>query len=157
MFHMVKLPNSQVMTVLLLAKLKEFTDLLELSILQANPPQLHSNLKFIQLYRRQMALVSESAYYFTNLISAKTFILDLNAKSLSIDETKFEESMKAAKLAKKASQPESSLEPYYSTASAELRGLSPVAILNNDETSTSGKLDTIKVSYLYVTSHILGF
>lgn len=35
-------------------------------------------------------------------MSAKTFIVDLNAKSLSMDETNFEECMQAAKLAKKA-------------------------------------------------------
>ncbi|KAH9726048.1 VPS9 domain-containing protein [Citrus sinensis] len=69
--------------------------------LPANPPQLHSNIKFIQLYRRQAMLVSEAAYYFTNLVSAKTFILDLNAKSLSMEETEFEKSMQAARLANK--------------------------------------------------------
>jgi len=62
---------------------------------------LHSNLKFIKLYRRQTKLISEAEYYFTNLVSAKTFIIELNAKSLSIDEIKFEECMQAAKLAKK--------------------------------------------------------
>ncbi|KAL5537416.1 hypothetical protein UlMin_043049 [Ulmus minor] len=64
----------------------------------ANPPQLHSNLRFIQLYRRQAKLVSEAAYYFTNLVSAKTFIVNLNAQSLSMDELEFEESMQAAKM-----------------------------------------------------------
>jgi len=74
----------------------------------ANPPQLHSNLKFIQLYRRQAKLVSEAAYYFTNLVSAKTFVVDLSAKSLSMDEIKFEESMQAARLTNKATQIEAS-------------------------------------------------
>ncbi|OWM65708.1 hypothetical protein CDL15_Pgr015132 [Punica granatum] len=69
--------------------------------LPANPPQLHSNLKFIQLYRRQAKLTSEAAYYFTNLVSAKSFIVDLHAKSLSIDEIEFEENMQVAKLANK--------------------------------------------------------
>ncbi|XP_050879196.1 vacuolar protein sorting-associated protein 9A [Lathyrus oleraceus] len=68
---------------------------------QANPPMLHSNLKFIKLYRRQTKLISEAEYYFTNLVSAKTFIIDLNAKSLSMDEIKFEECMQEAKLANK--------------------------------------------------------
>ncbi|GAU16351.1 hypothetical protein TSUD_117000 [Trifolium subterraneum] len=68
---------------------------------QANPPMLHSNLKFIKLYRRQTKLISEAEYYFTNLVSAKTFIIDLNAKSLSMDEIKFEECMQEAKLTKK--------------------------------------------------------
>ncbi|KAK2385852.1 vacuolar protein sorting-associated protein 9A [Trifolium repens] len=67
----------------------------------ANPPMLHSNLKFIKLYRRQTKLISEAEYYFTNLVSAKTFIIDLNAKSLSMDEIKFEECMQEAKLTKK--------------------------------------------------------
>ncbi|XP_041004293.1 vacuolar protein sorting-associated protein 9A-like isoform X2 [Juglans microcarpa x Juglans regia] len=74
----------------------------------ANPPQLHSNLKFIQLYRRQAKLVSEAAYYFTNLVSAKEFIVDLSAKSLSMDEIKFEESMQAARLTNKEMQTEAS-------------------------------------------------
>ncbi|RDY00378.1 Vacuolar protein sorting-associated protein 9A, partial [Mucuna pruriens] len=68
---------------------------------QANPPNLHSNLKFIKLYRRQAKLISEAEYYFTNLVSTKTFIVDLNAKSLSMDGIEFEESMQAAKLANK--------------------------------------------------------
>ncbi|KAI5411360.1 hypothetical protein KIW84_056448 [Lathyrus oleraceus] len=70
-------------------------------LIYANPPMLHSNLKFIKLYRRQTKLISEAEYYFTNLVSAKTFIIDLNAKSLSMDEIKFEECMQEAKLANK--------------------------------------------------------
>ncbi|KAM1042479.1 hypothetical protein PS2_033652 [Malus domestica] len=72
--------------------------------LPVDPPQLHSNLKFIQLYRRQTKLVSEAAYYFTNLVSAKTFIFELNAKSISIDEIEFEKSMQAARLTNKATE-----------------------------------------------------
>ncbi|CAK7340083.1 unnamed protein product [Dovyalis caffra] len=55
---------------------------------------------------RQAKLVSESAYYLTNLVSAKSFIVELNAKSLSMDEFEFEESMQAAKLDSKVSQVE---------------------------------------------------
>lgn len=53
---------------------------------------------FIHLYRRQAKLISEAAYYFTNLASAKSFIVDLHAKSLSIDEIEFEENMQVARL-----------------------------------------------------------
>ncbi|KAJ4835481.1 hypothetical protein Tsubulata_029622 [Turnera subulata] len=74
--------------------------------LPANPPQLHSNLKFIQLYRRQAKLVSEAAYHLTNLVSAETFIFELNAKSLSMDEIDFKEGMQAARLANNASREE---------------------------------------------------
>ncbi|KAE8699097.1 Vacuolar sorting protein 9 domain isoform 3 [Hibiscus syriacus] len=73
-------------------------------LIYANPPQLHSNLKFIQLCRMQSKLVSEAAYFLTNLVSAKSFIVDLNAKSLSIEESEFEESMQAAKLVDRVPQ-----------------------------------------------------
>ncbi|XVE60662.1 hypothetical protein DITRI_Ditri05aG0146400 [Diplodiscus trichospermus] len=82
----------------------DFLPVLIYVTIKANPPQLHSNLKFIQLYRRQSKLVSEAAYFFTNLLSAKSFIVDLNAKSLSIEEIEFEESMQAARLVDKAPQ-----------------------------------------------------
>lgn len=82
----------------------DFLPVLIYVTIKANPPQLHSNLKFIQLYRRQSKLVSEAAYFFTNLVSAKSFIVDLNAKSLSIEEIEFEESMEAARLVDKVPQ-----------------------------------------------------
>ncbi|KAJ6762212.1 RAB GDP/GTP EXCHANGE FACTOR [Salix koriyanagi] len=84
----------------------DFLPVLIYVTIKANPPQLHSNLKYIQLYRRQEKLVSESSYYFTNLVSAKSFIVQLNAKSLSMDEIEFEESMQAAKLDSEVSQVE---------------------------------------------------
>jgi hypothetical protein len=76
----------------------EFLPVLIYVVIKANPPQLHSNLKFIKLYRREAKLVSEAAYYLTHFLSAKTFISELNAKSLSIDEVEFEESMQTARL-----------------------------------------------------------
>ncbi|KAH7568430.1 hypothetical protein JRO89_XS07G0297700 [Xanthoceras sorbifolium] len=104
----------------------------------ANPPQLHSNLKFIQLYRRQTKLVSEAAYYFTNLVSTKSFIVDLNAKSLSIDEMEFEESMQAARLANKAARVEVSPISNDIKASREDRSPGPSGRAHNDETNTTG-------------------
>ncbi|KAF3440949.1 hypothetical protein FNV43_RR19235 [Rhamnella rubrinervis] len=85
-----------------LAGADDFLPVLIYVTIKTNPPQLHSNLRFIQLYRRQAKLVSEAAFYFTNLVSAKTFIVELNAKSLSIDEIEFEESMQAARLTKES-------------------------------------------------------
>ncbi|XWS21993.1 hypothetical protein CRYUN_Cryun30bG0105400 [Craigia yunnanensis] len=82
----------------------DFLPVLIYVMIKANPPQLHSNLKFIQLYRRQCKLISEAAYFFTNLVSAKSFIVDLNAKSLSIEEIEYEESMQAARLVDKVPQ-----------------------------------------------------
>ncbi|MBA0647131.1 hypothetical protein Goklo_015040 [Gossypium klotzschianum] len=53
---------------------------------------------------RQSKLVSEAAYYLTNLVSAKSFIVDLNAKSLSIEESEFMENMEAARLVNRVPQ-----------------------------------------------------
>ncbi|XP_039037029.1 vacuolar protein sorting-associated protein 9A-like [Hibiscus syriacus] len=82
----------------------DFLPVLIYVTIKANPPHLHSNLKFIQIYRMQSKLVSEEAYFLTNLVSAKSFIVDLNAKSLSIEESEFEESMQAARLVDRVPQ-----------------------------------------------------
>lgn len=76
----------------------DFLPVLIYVTIKANPPQLHSNLLYIQQYRRQSRLVSEAAYFFTNLVSAESFIKDMDATSLSMDEGEFEKNMQAAKL-----------------------------------------------------------
>ncbi|KAK1308617.1 Vacuolar protein sorting-associated protein 9A [Acorus calamus] len=63
----------------------------------ANPPQLHSNLLYIQRYRRQSRLVSETAYYFTNILSAESFIWNSDAQSLSMDAEEFKNNMESAR------------------------------------------------------------
>ncbi|CAN6475382.1 unnamed protein product [Victoria cruziana] len=75
----------------------DFLPVLIYVTIKANPPQMHSNLNYIQLYRRHTRLVSEAAYYFTNLVSVEAFITELNAQSLSIDENEFERCMQAAR------------------------------------------------------------
>ncbi|GMJ15161.1 ARABIDOPSIS THALIANA VACUOLAR PROTEIN SORTING 9A [Hibiscus trionum] len=65
--------------------------------IKANPPQLHSNLLYIQRYRRQSQLVSEAAYFFTNMLSAEAFISNIDAKALSMEETEFEKNMEFAR------------------------------------------------------------
>ena len=62
------------------------------NIMQANRPQLHSNLLYIQRYRSQSRLVAEAAYFFTNMLSAESFISNIDAKALSMDETEFDQS-----------------------------------------------------------------
>lgn len=70
---------------------------LALHVMQANPPQLHSNLLYIQRYRRQSRLVAEAAYFFTNMLSVESFISNIDAKALSMDETEFEKNMESAR------------------------------------------------------------
>lgn len=65
--------------------------------MQANPPQLHSNLLYIQRFRRESRLAGEAAYYFTNMLSAASFISNIDAKAISMDETEFERNMEFAR------------------------------------------------------------
>lgn len=75
----------------------EFLPVLIYVIVKANPPQLYSNLLFIQRYRHQSRLVSEAAYFYTNLVSAESFIENLDAASLSMDENEFQRKMLSAR------------------------------------------------------------
>jgi hypothetical protein len=75
----------------------EFLPVLIYVTIKANPPQLHSNLLYIQRYRRQSRLVAESAYFFTNMLSAEAFITNIDAKSISMDENEFKNNMESAK------------------------------------------------------------
>ncbi|CAH2053279.1 unnamed protein product [Thlaspi arvense] len=75
----------------------EFLPVLIYVTLKANPPQLHSNLLYIQRYRRESKLVGEAAYFFTNILSAVSFISNIDAKSLSMDESEFEKNMESAR------------------------------------------------------------
>ncbi|KAL6649628.1 hypothetical protein ACP70R_013852 [Stipagrostis hirtigluma subsp. patula] len=59
----------------------------------ANPPQLHSNLLYIQRYRRETRLVSEAQYFFTNILSAESFIWNIDGESLSMNELDFQRKM----------------------------------------------------------------
>uniref|UniRef100_A0A0D3EGR5 Vacuolar protein sorting-associated protein 9A n=1 Tax=Brassica oleracea var. oleracea TaxID=109376 RepID=A0A0D3EGR5_BRAOL len=75
----------------------EFLPVLIYVTIKANPPQFHSNLLYIQRYRRQSKLVGEASYFFTNLRSAESFISNIDAKSLSMDESDFEKKMESAR------------------------------------------------------------
>ncbi|KAL9278918.1 putative VPS9 domain, RABX5, catalytic core helical domain-containing protein [Arabidopsis thaliana] len=74
----------------------QFLPVLIYVTIKANPPQFHSNLLYIQRYRRQSKLVGEAGYLFTNILSAESFISNIDAKSLSMDEADFETKMKSA-------------------------------------------------------------
>ncbi|KAK2994841.1 hypothetical protein RJ640_026038, partial [Escallonia rubra] len=74
----------------------EFLPVLIYVTIKANPQQLHSNLLYIQRYRRQSRLVAEAAYFFTNMLSAEAFIRNIDAKALSMDEMEYEKNMESA-------------------------------------------------------------
>ncbi|CAL9229706.1 unnamed protein product [Arabidopsis halleri] len=75
----------------------QFLPVLIYVTIKANPPQFHSNLLYIQRYRRQSKLVGEAAYLFTNILSAESFISNIDAESLSMDEADFENKMESAR------------------------------------------------------------
>ncbi|CAJ1974167.1 unnamed protein product [Sphenostylis stenocarpa] len=75
----------------------EFLPVLIYVTIKANPPQLHSNLLYIQRFRHQSRLVAEAAYYFTNMLSAESFISNIDATAISMDEAEFESSMEFAR------------------------------------------------------------
>lgn len=66
-------------------------------LMQANPPQLHSNLAYIQRFRRESRLVAEAAYFFTNMLSVESFISNIDAKAISMDESEYESNMEFAR------------------------------------------------------------
>lgn len=76
--------------------------------LKANPPQFHSNLMYIQRYRNKSRLVGEAAYVFTNILSAESFILNIDAKALSMSETEFVKNMESAQVVCEALESQSS-------------------------------------------------
>ncbi|BDA40541.1 probable vacuolar protein sorting-associated protein 9A at N-terminal half [Coccomyxa sp. Obi] len=74
----------------------DFLPVLIYVVIHANPPQLASNLEYIQRFRMVSRMASESAYFFTQLYSAASFIETVNANSLSMDPDEFMARMIAA-------------------------------------------------------------
>eukprot|EP00232_Nephroselmis_pyriformis_P016752 CAMPEP_0182878542 /NCGR_PEP_ID=MMETSP0034_2-20130328/15419_1 /TAXON_ID=156128 /ORGANISM="Nephroselmis pyriformis, Strain CCMP717" /LENGTH=304 /DNA_ID=CAMNT_0025011431 /DNA_START=96 /DNA_END=1007 /DNA_ORIENTATION=+ len=68
--------------------------------IKANPPNLAANLKYIERYRAESRLVSEAAYFFTNLVSAASFIETMDATSCAphLDPELFVRHMRDAQL-----------------------------------------------------------
>jgi len=75
----------------------EFLPVLIYVTLRANPERLESNLKYIQRFRGESRLISEAAYFFTNLVSAVRFLSRARASDFTdMDEDAFNEALSAA-------------------------------------------------------------
>ncbi|KAL9648627.1 hypothetical protein ABK040_016259 [Willaertia magna] len=71
------------------ASADDFIPLLIFTVLKANPPHLHSNIKFIYEYRNPEFLNGPTSYFLTSLESAMTFWIACDHQMLNMDEKKF--------------------------------------------------------------------
>lgn len=74
----------------------DFLPVLIYVLIRACPSNLESNLAFIMRYRLASRLSGEAAYFYTNMVSASSFIETITANSLSIDPSEFIAHMQAA-------------------------------------------------------------
>ncbi len=63
-------PASLSSACLLWAGADDFLPLLIFTVIHANPPNLASNLEYIQRFRYQSRMISESAYFYTQLVGS---------------------------------------------------------------------------------------
>ena len=66
-------------------------------VLKSNPPNLFSNLDYIDRFRNPTKMISEPGYWYTNLYSAVTFLENVEHGSLTITEEEFAAGMLDAK------------------------------------------------------------
>lgn len=67
-----------------------------LALLKAQPAQLHSNLHYISRFRNAKYLANETAYKFTNIMAAMSFIERLDQSKLVVEQADFDVQMEAA-------------------------------------------------------------
>ena len=75
----------------------DFLPMMILVLKEANPDQLHSNIKYLQNYTHPMKLTGESGYILTQFMSAAVFLENADAASLTISPIEFERALQRCK------------------------------------------------------------
>eukprot|EP00946_MAST-07B_sp_MAST-7B-sp1_P000330 g330.t1 len=101
----------------------EFLPALIYVVLKSNPPNLFSNLDYIDCFRDPKKLISEPGYWYTNLYSAVTFLENVEHDRLSISEEEF-----AAGITKAKSQMEQAKQMAISISSRDEGGAAEPAV-----------------------------
>ena len=77
------------------------------TVLQANPPSLISNAKFIEAYRHPLRMQSESGYYATTLLSVAMYWLKCTAADLKMTQQEFNDCLKSDRRGERITGPAS--------------------------------------------------
>eukprot|EP00040_Diaphanoeca_grandis_P034695 m.216372 g.216372 ORF g.216372 m.216372 type:complete len:475 (-) comp33207_c3_seq1:448-1872(-) len=119
----------------------EFFPMLVYITLMAKPPNLHSNIKFIERFRSQDKLSGEAGYYFTNLHGAMTFAQKMSADKLTITQEQFDAELNKALLLRDEQQRKEEEMSMLDQATATLQ-LVDDGNNNNNNTDNINNLDT---------------
>ena len=75
----------------------DFLPIMILVLKEANPDQLHSNIKYLQHYTHATKLSGESGYILTQFMSAAVFLENADAAALTISPLEFERAIERCK------------------------------------------------------------
>jgi hypothetical protein len=75
----------------------EFLPALIYTVIKAEPRRLYSNLRFIGEFRSPTKLMSESGYFYTNVLSAVAFAKNVKPDHLAMSKTEFDACTRAAR------------------------------------------------------------
>jgi Rab5 GDP/GTP exchange factor len=96
----------------------EFLPALIYVVLKANPPNLRSNLAYIDAFRNPDKMLSEPGYWYTNLYSAVSFVETVTYDKLTITREEFMTGISSSMAAMEAAPPPSAVHDAPSTASS---------------------------------------
>jgi hypothetical protein len=115
----------------------EFLPALIYTVIKAEPRRLYSNLRFIGEFRSPTKLMSESGYFYTNVLSAVAFAKNVKPDHLAMSKTEFDACTRAARKRAEYRRTREVRRAVGSTAAArrsgEFKGLSgPTSVAQGD-------------------------